>query len=96
VFEEGVSVLRFYERSRGFVRLVSLGKVTVIWLLATMEALRLAEGSKAFVKSSRVGSKAFIAKRCLNKFGLFLAVVEYGGGDQRAFLVILEGKGGRG
>jgi hypothetical protein len=52
-------------------RLVSLGKVSVIWLLATMEALYLAGGSKVFVKSSRVGSKAFIAKRYLNKFGLF-------------------------
>lgn len=38
-----------------------MGEVSVIWLLATMEALLQAKGSKEFVKSSRVCSKAFIA-----------------------------------
>lgn len=53
------------------MHIVSLGKVSVIWLLATMEALCLAKGSKEFVKSSRVGSKSLIAKRWLIKFGRF-------------------------
>jgi len=39
VCEEGVSVLRVYERSRHFVRLVSLGKVSVSWLPDTMTTL---------------------------------------------------------
>jgi hypothetical protein len=51
------------------MRSVSLGRVIVNWLLATMEELLLAEASKAFLESSRVGSKAFITKRFVNKLG---------------------------
>lgn len=61
-----------------------------------MEALSQVEGLKEFVKSSRVGNKAFIAQRCSNKHGRFLAVVEYGVGGRRDFAIILEGRGGRG
>jgi hypothetical protein len=67
--EEGVSVLQAFERSRALMRSVSLGRVIVNWLLATMEELLLAEASKAFLESSRVGSKAFITKRFVNKLG---------------------------
>lgn len=59
-FEVGGSVLQVFERSKGSVHSVFLEKVTVSWLLVTMEALLQAEGSKEFVKSSRVGNKAFI------------------------------------
>jgi hypothetical protein len=59
-FEVGVSVLQVFERSKGSVCSVFREKVTVSWLLATMEALFQAEGSKVFVKSSRLGNKAFI------------------------------------
>lgn len=38
-----------------------LGKVSVVWLVATVEALVQGEGLTEFVKSSRVGSVAFIA-----------------------------------
>lgn len=58
--EEGISVLRIVERSRGVSRAVHLEKVSVAWLLATVEALILGEGLKEFPKSSRVGNKAFI------------------------------------
>jgi hypothetical protein len=42
-FKVGVLVLRVFERSRGTVCSVFLGKVTVSWLLATLEALQQAE-----------------------------------------------------
>jgi hypothetical protein len=58
---EGVSVLRVYERSRGLVQSISMGKVTVSWLLDTVRALLQVDSSKEFVKSSRVGVKDFIA-----------------------------------
>jgi hypothetical protein len=67
--EEGVLVLRVFERSRGIVHFVSVGRVSVNWLLATMEDLLLAEVLKEFLRSSKVGLKAFIAQRCPNKFG---------------------------
>jgi len=43
--EKGISVLRFFERSRGFMRSISIGRVIVHWLLATMERLLEAEES---------------------------------------------------
>lgn len=95
--EEGVSILRVIERSRGLVRSVSsLGRVIVNWLLATMEELLLAEALKDFLKSSKVGSKAFIANRFLNKLGINLGVAEYGGGGRRGIVVISKGRGGWG
>jgi hypothetical protein len=43
---------------------VFLGKVSAIWLLATMDALPQLEGLKEFVKSSTVGKEAFISQNC--------------------------------
>lgn len=71
-FKVGVSVLQVFERSRDSVRSVFLVKVTMSWLLDTIELFQ-AEGAKEFVKSSRVGSKAFIVQHCANKFDRFLA-----------------------
>jgi hypothetical protein len=51
--------------------------------------------SKEFVKSSSVGNKSFIVQHSANKFGRFLAVAEYGGG-QRGLVVILKHRGGSG
>lgn len=45
-FEVDVWVLLVFERNRGFVHLVLLGKVTVSWLLDTIESLSQAEGAK--------------------------------------------------
>lgn len=63
VFEVRISVLRVYERSGG-------------WLLATLEALKQAEGLKEFMMSSRVGNKAFIVQRCSKKCGHDLQLPE--------------------
>lgn len=89
-------VLWVYERSRAFVRSVSLGKASVLWLLDIMRALLQAESSKEFVEFLRMGIKAFIAQHGSHRFGCFLAVAECGGGGRRGFVVILEGRGGRG
>jgi hypothetical protein len=47
-------------------------------------------------KISRAGSKAFIVQWCVIKFKRYLAIIEYGGGGWRGFVVILGGRGGRG
>jgi hypothetical protein len=49
-----------------------------------------------FLKSSRAGSEAFIVQWCVIKFRRYLAIIEYGGGGRRGFVVILGGRGGRG
>lgn len=74
---KGVSVLRVYERSRRLVQPISMGKVTVSRLLDTMRSILPAESSNKFVKSLRVGVKAFIAQCSSNRFGCFVAVMEY-------------------
>jgi hypothetical protein len=43
-----------------------------------------------------VGVKAVISQRGSNRFGCFVAVVEYDSSSRRAFGVISEGRGGRG
>jgi hypothetical protein len=40
-----------------------MGKVTVVWLLASVEAL--VQGEEKFIKSFRVGRRAFLAQRLL-------------------------------
>lgn len=60
MFEVGVSIRRVFERSRYSVHSVFLDEGTVNCLLAPMEARLKTKGSKEFVKSSRVGNKAFI------------------------------------
>jgi hypothetical protein len=91
-FEDGASVLRVFE-SRGSIRSV-LGKVAVIWILATMEPLPQAEGEKEFMKSSRLGSKEFTVQCFANKFVCLFAVAEYkGGGDGEAWWSSRKAKG---
>jgi hypothetical protein len=52
------SVLRFVVRSKGVSRAVHMGKVTVEWLLASVEALFQGEGPNEFINSSTVGCRA--------------------------------------
>jgi hypothetical protein len=81
------------EKERGLPSMV-MGKVSVEWLLATMEveALVQGEGLKEFFKYSRVSSKAFLAQRCLNNHGPFLVLVEYWDGAWRGFIAIPKGR----
>jgi hypothetical protein len=83
--EDGVFVLCVFKRSRGVMRSISMGKVTVQWLFAVLEELLKAEASKVVLKSSKVGSKAYIVNRCANRFSRFLAIAEYGGGASWLF-----------
>jgi hypothetical protein len=48
------------------------GKVSMEWLSVIVEMLVRGEGLKELFKSSRVGSKAFVAQRCSNSRGRFL------------------------
>jgi hypothetical protein len=57
--------------SMGVIDSVSLGKATVLWLVAIMEELLNAEVSKEFLKSSRMGSKSFIIQRREQRLSLF-------------------------
>jgi hypothetical protein len=49
-----------------------------------------------FVRTSKVGSSAFVAQRCSNSYGWFSAVEEYGGVGRRGFIVLSKGQEGKG
>jgi hypothetical protein len=66
---EGCSVLHFVERSKGVFLVVYMGKLTMEWLLANVEALVRGEAPKEFIKSHRFSSRAFLAQRCMNSHG---------------------------
>lgn len=74
--KEGTSVLRFVERSKGSPERCFWANS--VWLLATVEAMVNGESLKEFVRSSRVGSKAYIAQRYSNSHGWYLALAKYG------------------
>lgn len=75
---------------------MSLGKAFVLWLLAIVVEVLNAETRKEFLKSSRVGSKAFIVQRHANRNGRYLVIGEYGGGGRRSSIIIPEGREGKG
>lgn len=69
-----------------------MGRVSVESLWPTVDTLVQGEGSKEFIKSSRVGSKAFLAQKCSNSHGMFLPLVEYKECGWRGFIAIPEGR----
>jgi hypothetical protein len=95
VVDEEVSILQIFERSKGILRTVFLGKTSGSWL-ETVKDLLQAEGQKVFAKKFRFSSRAFLAQRGSNKRMCFLALVEYEGGSWKGYLVIPEGREGKG
>ena len=88
--EVGVPVLRIFE-SRSYMRSVSLGKASILWLLAVMEEVLNTEVAKEFFKKNRAGSKVFFGQRNANRSGHFLVISEYGGGGWHNSIVIPAG-----
>jgi hypothetical protein len=73
--------LRITKRSGGVSRAVVLGKSSVVWLLVMVEVEVLkGENLREFYWFLRVGSRAYIAQRCPNSHGWYMALAEYGGG----------------
>jgi hypothetical protein len=98
VFSTGVrnSELRVEERRKGFYGSVSLGSLSVAWLISKVEELIRDPGDEEFVKPFREESKAIIIRRGGNKAGRFLEVAVYAEGGRRGLVMFPEGRGGRG
>lgn len=100
LMEEGGFVL-ITERSWKVMKEIRLGKVMVQCFIRTLgESLR--SGMKELYATTREGDRSFIAQRCLNARGRFVALVEYGGGGRCNFIFIskdisedVEGRGWR-
>ena len=91
----GSSVLQIVEKCMGISRAVFSVKISVVWLVGTMESLLQGYGLMDFVKTSRVGREAFNAQRCSNTHKHYLALAEYRAGRRRAFTIIPERWGWR-
>lgn len=75
---------------------ISLGRLCVGSLWYTVKGLKQAEGKKEYVRTSRVGNKAFFAHCGSNSHCCFLVVGEYGSGQCNIYIVVPEGTGGNG
>jgi hypothetical protein len=53
-------VLRILGQSQGIVCSICLGKVSVAWMVSTVEAMIQEEGTKDFTETSKVGSQVRI------------------------------------
>ncbi|KAF5461820.1 hypothetical protein F2P56_017887 [Juglans regia] len=75
------------ERGWKVVKNLNLGLGTVRWFSNALEECLLLEG-KGFYTAYRDGDKGYIAQRCCNSRGEYMALVEYGGGGRRNFIFI--------
>jgi hypothetical protein len=69
-------MLQIFERNKGNVQSICLGKVNISWLLAIVDELVLEEETKEFWRRSSVGFQAFLGRHCSNKHGQFLVVAK--------------------
>jgi hypothetical protein len=93
----GISVLRIFERSRGYMCYVSLGKASILRSLPVMEEVLNAEVAKEFLQKSKAGSKVFFVQRSVNRSDLFWSLAnmaEEGSTAPSSFQRGVRGKGG--
>lgn len=74
---------------------ISLGLGTARWFTRALEDCLKAR-RKEFYSAHREGGWGYIAQRCSNSRGCYMALVEYGGGGHRSFIFIPEDTDGRG
>lgn len=54
-----------------------LGKPAASWVAQTLEKCSKSDGDKEFIRTSNLGSNAFLAQRSSNVYGRCLTVAEY-------------------
>lgn len=83
------------ERGWKVVKEISLGTAIARWFSKVLEAC-MKSGSKEYHSAHREGVKGYIAQRCSNSRGCYMALVEYGGGGRQSFIFIPEYRDNRG
>lgn len=89
VVKEGL--LNITERSRKVRKIVIIGKAMARWLVVAFVEL----GDSHFYKSCK-GNRAFLAHQCVKYYEHCLVIIEYCYGGKKGFIIILEGKDGKG
>ncbi|KAB1210183.1 UBX domain-containing protein 1 [Morella rubra] len=94
VYVTGGGAVTFTEWSRKAVSSISLGKFGAVWVVNMAEKLMAAVGGRSFVSKANDVARAFLAQRCANKAGRYVAIAEFGEGRRRGVVMVPEGKGG--
>ncbi|KAB1208245.1 hypothetical protein CJ030_MR7G027342 [Morella rubra] len=74
---------------------IFLGRFGAVWMVNMASRLQV-DVNKEFVIKFNEASRAFIAQRCSNKVGRYVAIAEFGEGRRTEVVMIPEGNGGSG
>ncbi|KAB1207900.1 hypothetical protein CJ030_MR7G024262 [Morella rubra] len=85
-------VVKFSEWSLKSMNIVHMGKFGVCWLVNMSHSLLKAGTTSDFSSKFNESGCGFLAQRCLNKGGRYVAIVEYGGGRKVGAVMVPEGR----
>ncbi|KAB1204827.1 hypothetical protein CJ030_MR8G007181 [Morella rubra] len=91
----GNGVVKLSEWSRKALSSIFLGRFGAVWMVNMASRLQV-DIHKEFVVKYNEASRAFLAQRCSNKAGRYVAIAEFGGGRRKGVVMIPEGKEGSG
>lgn len=98
ILVKGGHFIHIIEQGGNVTKELILGLPTDLWVAQALEEYSRSNGDKEFIKTSNLGSSAFIAQRSSNIYGRYLIVVEYRGGSRKSLIIIpkeVEGQGWR-
>ena len=81
---------------RGVEEPIAMGKLSVMWLTSMVEELKRGENLREIYRSFSSGHLVYIAHIRANSHERFLELSKYGVGGWLSFIVLLEGREGRG
>ncbi|KAB1214179.1 Mitogen-activated protein kinase 16 [Morella rubra] len=88
--------LLFSEWSSRTVNEIHMGKYGAVWMVNMSDKLLVASHAVDFASKFTESRRGFLAQRCCNKGGRYIAVVEYGGRRKLGAVLVPEGKHGHG
>ncbi|KAB1209586.1 Calcium-transporting ATPase 9, plasma membrane-type, partial [Morella rubra] len=88
--------LLFSEWSSRSVNEIHMGKYGAVWMVNMSDKLMVASTAVDFASKFTESRRGFLAQRCCNKGGRYIAVVEYGGRRKVGAVLVPEGKHGHG
>ncbi|KAB1219901.1 hypothetical protein CJ030_MR3G009543 [Morella rubra] len=86
----------FSEWSSRFVNVIRMGKYRAVWMVNMSNKLMAASPAVDFASKFNEYRRSFLAQRCCNKGGRYVAVVEYGGRRKVGAVMVPEGKNSNG
>lgn len=78
-------IFSLHTRNRKVVKIVRIGLIWEQWFAKSLEECLKGVVKQEFYSSSREENMSFIAQRCFNSRGRYMALVEYGNGGRRNF-----------